>query len=816
MPTKITNRFLGIIVFIMSFGVAKGQVGLCPSNLDFELGNFTGWDCRWGTVGVVGGINTVSLPNIGQVPGRHTLISAATGGTDPYGGFPLSCPNGSSYSLMLGNAGGGHQAESISYTYTIPASLTVFSMIFNYAVVLQDPNHTSEEQPRFRARIIDLSTNAPIPCVTFDFTASGSLPGFRPSPIDPSVLYKDWTPITINLSGYIGRTIQLEFITSDCIYTAHFGYAYIDVNTNCNGAISGTTICQGDNSITLTAPYGFQSYEWFSDNTFSTLLGTNQSLPLNPAPSVGTVMPVIVTPYNGFGCKDTLYATITVSPKPVSVAGADLSVCKYQTAQLGGPSTPGYTYAWTPAALVNNPTLSNPLGVVGVPPGPEEFIVRTTDILTGCFTEDTAYVSTIPVDTAIRLAGNAAFCDRKNEALLSVNSSSTSIQWYNNTATIPGATAATYQPTVSGSYWAQVIQNGCTDTTAAIAVTVHPLPLVSFTPDTDTSCVTKNAFLFTNSSSSPDLSALTYNWKFSDGTTQQITDPVKTFMATGTYNVKLIATTAFNCEDSASTVVYVLPNGIPDFTWDSICANRPVLFTNLSNEKGSALTKYNWAFNDGGPGSIIKNPPAVTYTTHGKVGVTLELISLGCENDPKTITKQVQVNRQHIPVRYRDITVPQGSSKFVHVRDSIGNNYRWSPPIQLSRYNTQYTEFFANGNDVQYLIDITDVHTCVTTDTLLMQVLKKPGYYLPTGFTPNGDGLNDVARPYLVGQKSLKSFSVFNRWGSLVFYTTREGEGWDGKYNGENLDTGVYIWMLEFYNNDNRLVTEKGTITIIR
>jgi gliding motility-associated-like protein len=309
---------------------------------------------------------------------------------------------------------------------------------------------------------------------------------------------------------------------------------------------------------------------------------------------------------------------------------------------------------------------------------------------------------------------------------------------------------------------------------------------------------------------------MTYNWLFSDGTNQQVQHPTKTFTAVGAYTIKLITTTEFGCEDSTTSVVHVLPNAAPDFTWDSICVNRPVSFTNLTNEHGSTKTDYTWNFQNGGPGASIKNPPPVNYITPGNADVTLQLISLGCENDPKSITKTVQVNRQHTPVRYRDITVPQGASHFIHVRDTVGNIYSWIPRLQLSKYDAQYTEFFATGNDVRYLVNITDIHTCVTTDTVLMQVLKKPGYYLPTGFTPNGDGLNDVARPYLVGMKGLKSFSVFNRWGQLVFFTNKEGEGWTGKNNGEDLDTGVYIWMLEFYNNDNKLITEKGTITLIR
>jgi gliding motility-associated-like protein len=144
-----------------------------------------------------------------------------------------------------------------------------------------------------------------------------------------------------------------------------------------------------------------------------------------------------------------------------------------------------------------------------------------------------------------------------------------------------------------------------------------------------------------------------------------------------------------------------------------------------------------------------------------------------------------------------------------------GNIYNWTPTIQLNSYTSRYVEFTA-VDDVKYLINISDVHTCLTTDTMEILVLKKPGYYLPSAFTPNGDGLNDVARPYLVGMKSLKSFSVFNRWGNLIYYSQKEGEGWDGKSKGVDQNAGIYIWVLEYYDNSNTLIKQKGTITLIR
>lgn len=818
MLLRIRNACLLCLASWMVSITASGQTGLCPPNLDFEMGDFTNWVCRTGQVSAPGGVNLITWdPTVGPVVNRHTII-AAPGGIDPYGRFPTMCPNGSGFCVKLGNNAGGAQAESVSYTYSIPSTLTVFSMIFHYAVVFQDPGHIPAQQPNFKARIVDVATNTPIACVNFDFTASANLPGFRTSPVDPQVKYKDWTPITINLNPYIGKTIKLEFITSDCTQGAHFAYAYMDVNTTCNGAITGTTLCEGASSVTLNAPFGFQTYQWFSDNTFTTVLSNTQSLTISPAPAPGTVYPVIVDPFPTFGCKDTLYGVISAAhPNPVSLAGSDQSVCKYFTAPLGAPPTPGLTYEWTPAAQVSNPAAANPIGWNIVPSTSTEFIVKTTDILTGCFSYDTAYINTLPVDRTINISGPDSYCTGSPGPTLSVSNAVNGVQWYETNAALPGATGYTYQPLATGSYWAQVQQNGCTDSTQAYAITVRPLPVAALTPDKDTGCVTNNSIFFKNNSTVADNSAMTYNWVFSDGPTYQSVDVTRSFSAVGDYTLELTATSPYGCTNKVSYgTIHILPNGVPDFDWDSVCLNRPVLFRNLSQENGSALVKYDWTFNDGNPDVLIKTPPPIVYGAGGKKDVTLRLTTLGCENDPQTIVKNIQVNVPAGGIRYRTITVPQGSSHFIRVRDTIGHVYEWTPAIQLSNYNKSYTEFYATADDVEYLINITDGHTCITTDTILMQVLKKPGFYLPTAFTPNGDGLNDVIRPYLVGMKGLKSFTVFSRWGNVVFFSKTYGEAWDGKFRGEPQASGTYVWVLEFYTNDGKTVTEKGTLTLIR
>lgn len=794
---------------------ARAQGGLCPSNLDFETGDFSGWICRAGVTA------NNPLPITGPIPGRHTIISAATAGLDPFGFFPEISPLGSAYSVKLGNHQTQAQAESISYTYAIPSNLSVFSMLIYYAVVIESPGHTPANQPRFQARIIDVATGLPIPCVDFDFIAQTTPGGFQTSPIPGNlgspVLYKDWTPISINLNAYIGRTIMLEFVTKDCSQNGHAGYAYIDVGTSCNGAITGNYVCPNDPGITLTAPFGFQGYTWYSDATFSTILSNSQTLPLFPPPPFGTVFPVIVDPFPGFGCRDTLYATVEVGVPPVSNAGPDQSICKNIPVQIGGPPQPGYTYSWVPSAEVSNPNISNPFAQPATT-NPTEFIVTTTDILNGCTSGDTVIVSTFFTDTTLTVTGNLDFCAGETGPVLDVSNTSTAVQWHEtSTGPIPGATGTSYQPLVAGTYWAQVTQGGCLDSTRNILIAQHPLPQAAFTASADSGCVAITSFNFANGSSSPDNATLTHLWRFSDGGTDINTDAVKTFGSTGIYTVKLITTTSFGCKDSTQQIVQVFPNGVPDFTWDSVCTGRPVQFTNRSNENGSPQVWYGWDFNNGDPQYTVRNPPPVIYNTQpGKLDVILKMTTLGCESDTQTVRKTIQVNRQAPGHRYRDITVPQGSSHYLHVRDSIGEAFNWRPPMHLSSYNSRYTEFFANGNDVLYYIDITDRHTCVTVDTIQMLVLKKPGFYLPTAFTPNNDGLNDLARPYLIGMNGLKSFSIFNRTGQLIYYTQTYGQGWDGKYRGVDQPSGVFVWVLEFFDSNNKLVLEKGTITLIR
>lgn len=302
-----------VLIFILLQLLFSGTLfsqGSCPANIGFENGSFSNWVCYDGRIDTRG---IISLSQTTPIAGKHTLYkNSAPQERDTFGGFPVNCPNGSGYSVKLGNHGAGAEAQSLSYTFTIPAGQNDYSIIYNYAVVLQNPaGHAPYEQPQFMSRVFDISANKYLDCGSFQFIAAPNLPGFKESALEPNVYYKDWAPVTIKLSGYAGKTIRLEFTVNDCTKAVHFGYAYLDVDENCTTPITGNTYCRNTGAVILKAPYGFREYYWFDQN--GTAVGTGNILTLNPPPPGNTNYTLQIVPFPGQGCQDTLHTTIEAS-----------------------------------------------------------------------------------------------------------------------------------------------------------------------------------------------------------------------------------------------------------------------------------------------------------------------------------------------------------------------------------------------------------------------------------------------------------------------------------------------------------------------
>lgn len=480
---QLLARKFYFLVFFAFFICANDLRAQCPENIDFEYGNFSNWTCYTGYVSAAGGQNVITLSQSGgPVTGQHEIYDRVSSPnlTDPYGGFPVMSPNGSRYSMKLGNTTGGHQAEGISYEFTIPAGQNTYSLIYFYAVVFQNPNHEIFQQPRLELEVTNVSDNQLIECSSFTFAPYGSpLPGFFVSPLDDSVWCKGWTPVSINLNNKAGKTIRLFFKTADCTFNKHFGYAYIDVNSGCSGEFTGASYCVDDTAVNVVAPYGYQNYRWFNSN-FTQVLGNQQTLRMEPPPPSGTLIGVELTPYDGYGCKDTLFARLVDTLKLKANAGNDAVICGGSgSALLGENPQDGVVYSWSPPTGLSNLNISNP---IAKPAFPTNYILTVRSSGGGCRNTDTVFVKASVVDTTLLLLGKNEFCSTSGDSAVLVLPASNTIQWY-----LDGSAVSVIKPNrlkvlKSGTYYASITNaDGCVLPTRSEKINIEqPVPGIAY------------------------------------------------------------------------------------------------------------------------------------------------------------------------------------------------------------------------------------------------------------------------------------------------------------------------------------------------
>jgi gliding motility-associated-like protein len=105
---------------------------------------------------------------------------------------------------------------------------------------------------------------------------------------------------------------------------------------------------------------------------------------------------------------------------------------------------------------------------------------------------------------------------------------------------------------------------------------------------------------------------------------------------------------------------------------------------------------------------------------------------------------------------------------------------------------------------------------CATTDTLHLRVVKGPEIYVPTAFTPNGDGRNDRFNIIPVGITEIMFFKILNRWGQVIYSSKNTSRGWDGTRNGTPQPSGTYVWMVEGKTSTGSVLKKQGTLVLIR
>lgn len=140
--------------------------------------------------------------------------------------------------------------------------------------------------------------------------------------------------------------------------------------------------------------------------------------------------------------------------------------------------------------------------------------------------------------------------------------------------------------------------------------------------------------------------------------------------------------------------------------------------------------------------------------------------------------------------------------------------YQWTPANLFSN-NFSNSQTIVTDTTVKVTVMARSTMGCLDTASVTVVVIPLDDVYVPSAFTPNGDGKNDVFRVYSSHVAEME-FQIFNRWGQMVFETKDKGKGWDGTFSGksEPVDTYVYVVIAKKY--DGTVVKKKGTVTLIR
>lgn len=247
---------------------------------------------------------------------------------------------------------------------------------------------------------------------------------------------------------------------------------------------------------------------------------------------------------------------------------------------------------------------------------------------------------------------------------------------------------------------------------------------------------------------------------------------------------------------------------------DEICTDRTALLLPSINTSGGIFSA--------GPGLAINsatgaiNPAA---STPGAYTVTYtNPAPLVCPQytDQVTVTvhaaaaAKIEITPYHDPICISDTVV-------LHTQEAPYSSYSWEPSERITGPKNEATALVKRDRQGYVRLTVIAAGGCKAEDSVYVDMgTSCCRVFLPTAFSPNNDGLNDVWKPVVSDIQAVNSFKVFNRFGQLVFESHLRDLSWDGMQNGQPCDLGVYFYAIRYTCDDGSEQEKKGELTLVR
>ena len=617
-----------------------------------------------------------------------------------------------------------------------------------------------------------------------------------------------WTPTPSD--GNTSRTLIITVKDSTCrppgimLYFPFPVQIYIWPKVT---TVNDTNVCPKETAF-LTA-YGGNAYSWSvlpGGSPITSLSCTNCTSPI--ATPGATTTYVVTSQANAFCTNNKDTVTVGVLPGLTFIRHPDTLTCPGNPIKLDLKLNPGpgvtYRTKWSPATYLDNDTFNVP---TTNPKTPVTYTVVITSSINRCKAFDTLSVDVLSGFNLVN--GDTAVCEGS-----SINTNVTGDSRYTYTWSTTGNPGVfdnansinpkiTPAPLGKSTYKITAKYPSCPiDSTAEFDITVEPVPTVKVDND---AAMCENDTMLLHGVILPSTFTYALNWT-PGASLSNTTIPNPIFKAQQTTELILTATSPLaNCTASDTVKLTVFPAEFVTATGDtSIC---PGAKTNLA-VKGGSIKSFRWV-----PDYRINNPLSANPTVNP---VTTQVYTVYA----------VDTNACYDTASVKVVVYPGGT---LFMPDTVklypGESYQMDPMGNCS-YFTWFPSVGLNRTDISNPIVKTDVNTkytvtgiteagCVVSDEVNVLVMNESLIEVPNAFVP-GNGVNGKFKVLRRGDATLKSFTVFNRWGMKVFETSDINEGWDGTFKGEAQPMGVYIYTIDAVSVTGKRFTKQGNVTLVR
>jgi gliding motility-associated-like protein len=561
--------------------------------------------------------------------------------------------------------------------------------------------------------------------------------------------------------------------------------------------------------------------------------GLSSATAQNPyaLPQVTTDFQLVVTDLNG-GCTDTVITHIDVlcdtcqAPIPALTdvtcfGGSDGEIFATPYGINGPPFDVRLIEPITLTVLQQDNAVVTNVTFSGLTAG--DYIVRSYDT-TGCWADTLVTINEPPImtlsatpDTIVCIGGTAVM----SATAVGGNSANYTYNWSGLAGTTSTQNAT---PTAVTAYDVYALDPmGCSSDTLTINVNMYP-PILTTIGLTDTVCPGFSGVVSVQANGGYG-GQYSYAWSDEAGNVVGNLNVANVTPVASPATYYVIVTDA--CETPAkleSLNVYWYEEPQPSFTADVLsgCFPIEVNFTNTTDP--NMVDQCYWDFGNGTTSNVC-GTQNVTFNGVGILDVSLTVTSAdGCVGDTTYVSyiETYDYPDAAFSIFPNPINVLEPTTNMYDSSSADVTSYEWNFGDHgfLGTSNLQNPEFtFPDLEPANYDVEliVTNQHGCTDTAYSLVVMNGVYNFYVPTGFTPNGDGVNDYFYPQGEGVDALEyEMIIFDRWGRIVFETTDTQKQWDGNKLGMYAPEGVYVWKIftkdQYTGSENENI---GNVTIV-